>query len=107
MNLRLAALAGAIAVAAGLSACTVDEAYFGPPGPYADVDYDAFYDGYYGPFYGGYWGPGGNFYYWDKGHQHYHRDTAGHFRREAGAGYNPIRGHAPAAVGGRGGRPPH
>jgi hypothetical protein len=103
MKLRLVALAGAFAVTAGLSACAVDEAYYGPPPPYADVDYDAYYDGYYGPFYGGYWGPGGSFYYWDQGHRHYHRDAGAHFRRAGGAGFTSIRGHAPAA-GGRGGR---
>ena len=106
MKMRFAALAGAFAVTASLAACAVDEAYYGPPQPYADVDYDVYYDGYYGPFYGGYWGPGGSFYYWDQGHRHYHRDASSHFRREGGAGFNTVRGHAPAAAGGRG-RGPH
>lgn len=97
MKLRLVALAGAFAVTAGLAACAMDEAYYGPPAPYADVDYVGFYDGYYGPFSGGYWGPDGSFYYWDQGHQHYHRDAGGHFRREGGSGFTQIRGHAPAA----------
>jgi len=103
MKLRLIALAGASIALVGLSACAVDEAYYGPPSTFADVDYDGFYDGYYGPFYGGYWGPGGNFYYWDQGHRHYHRDTTGHFRRDGGGGgsFSPIRGHAPSSRGGR------
>ncbi len=99
MNVRLIALTGAFAVVAGLTACAMDEAYYGPPAPYADVDYDAYYDGYYGSFYGGYWGPGGNFYYWDQGHRHYHRDAGSHFRREGAGGFNSVRGHAPAAAG--------
>jgi hypothetical protein len=103
MKLRPIALAGAFVIIAGLTACATDEAYYGPPPPYADVDYDAYYDGFYGPFYGGYWGPGGNFYYWSQDHRHYHRDTGNHFSRQGGGGYNPVRGHAPAAVGGRAG----
>lgn|SRR5262245_59684492 len=91
--------------AGGLAACATDEAYYGPPPPYADVDYDAFYDGYYGPFYGGYWGPGGSFYYWNADHQHYHRDVGGHFQHQARPGMNVVHGHAPAArAGGAGGR---
>ena len=104
MKPRLVTLSAAFAVAAGLCACTTDEAYYGPPAPYADVDYVGFYDGYYGPFSGGWWGGDGSFYYWDQGHRHYHRDAGGHFRRDGGAGFTQIRGHAPAAVGGRGGR---
>jgi len=87
------------AVVVALTACATDEAYYGPPVPYANVDYDAYYDGYYGPFNGGYWGPGNNFYYWDQGHQHYHHDNGGHFRRNGGPGFHSIRGHAPAAAG--------
>ena len=101
MELRPFALAGALAIVAGLGACAVDEAYYGPPAPYADVDYDAYYDGYYGSFYGGYWGPGGNFYYWDQGHRHYHRDAGSHFRHAGAGGFNAVRGHAPASVGRR------
>ena len=105
MKLRLIALAGACAVMTGLSACaSVDNAYYGPPGPYADVDYDGYYDGYYGPFAGGYWGPGDQFYYWNQGHGHYHVDSGAHFRRQGGAGFNAIHGHAPAARGGGGAR---
>ncbi len=103
MNLRLIALAGACIVVAGLSACATEEIYYGPSGPYADVDYDAYYDGYYGPFVGGYWGAGGSFYYWDQAHRHYHRDPGAHFRHEGAGGFNPVHGHAPA---GGGGRPP-
>jgi hypothetical protein len=107
MKLRLAALAGALAVAAGLAGCAYDAAYYGPPPPYADVDYDGYYDGYYGPFYGGYWGGDGQFYYWDKNHQHYHRDVGNHFRQQGGGpGFTAIRGHAPAAPRGGGGRGP-
>ena len=103
MKVRIAVLTGMLAVAASLSACAVDEAYYGPPGaPYADVDYDAYYDGFYGAFYGGYWGPGDRFYYWNQDHRHYHVDNGAHFRRSGGAGFNAVRGHAPAAVG-RGG----
>ncbi len=103
MKMRLIALAGASVLVAGLSACAVDEHYYGPPGAYADVDYDAYYDGAYGQFYGGYWGPGGNFYYWDQNHQHYHRDAAGHFSHQGGGpGFTAVRGHAPAARGGGG-----
>lgn len=105
MRLRLSTLALALAVAASLAGCAEDYAYYGPPAPYADVDYSAFYDGYYGPFYGGYWGPGGSFYYWDQTRRHYHRDTAGHFRQGGGRGFNAVRGHAPAAVGHGGGGP--
>ena len=74
MNTRFAVLAGAVALALGLAGCATDEHYYGPPAPYADVDYDAYYDGSYGPFYGGYWGPGDQFYYWSQDHRHYHRD---------------------------------
>ena len=98
MNTRLAALAGAVALACGLAGCATDEAYYGPTAPYADVDYDAYYDGSYGPFYGGYWGPGDQFYYWSQDHQHYHRDVAGHFQRQGRAGFNAVHGHAPGAV---------
>lgn len=103
MKPRLVALSAAFVLAAGISACTTEEAYYGPPSGFADVDYDGYYDGYYGAFYGGYWGPDGSFYYWDKGHQHYHRDGGGHFRRQGGSGFTQIHGHAPAA-GGRSGR---
>jgi len=98
MKLRPIALAGAFVIMAGLTACAGDEHYYGPPAPYADVDYDAYYDGYYGAFNGGYWGPGGNFYYWSPDHMHYHRDAANHFRRQGAGGFNAVRGHAPAAV---------
>jgi hypothetical protein len=101
MKLRLMALAGALVTMAGLSACAVDEAYYGPPPPYADVDYDGYYDGSYGPFNGGYWGPNDQFYYWSQDHMHYHRDVGGHFSRQGRSGFNPIRGHAPAAGGQR------
>lgn len=92
-----------IAIAVALTACATDEAYYGPSAPYADVDYDAYYDGYYGPFIGGYWGPGDNFYYWDQGHRHYHHDVGGHFRRVGAPGFHAIRGHAPSAAGRAGG----
>jgi|GEM_PF-5474493 hypothetical protein len=95
MKNHLAALAGVLTLAAGMAGCAYDEAYYGPPPPYADVNYDAYYDGYYGPFYGGYWGPGGQFYYWSQDHMHYHRDVGGHFSRQGGAGFNAIHGHAP------------
>ena len=100
MKLRPIALAGAFVIMAVLPACAVDEAYYGPPAPYADVDYDAYYDGYYGAFNGGYWGPGGNFYYWSPDHMHYHRDAGVHFRRQGAGGFNAVRGHAPAPAGG-------
>lgn len=105
MKLHLTTLAAVLAIAGGLAACAEDYAYYGPPAPYADVDYYGFYDGYYGPFYGGYWGEGGSFYYWDQGHRHYHRDTAGHFRHEGASGFNSIHGHAPATAHGGGHRP--
>lgn len=99
-----ASMLAALVLAGGLAGCAEDEAYYGPPPPYADVDYDAYYDGYYGPFYGGYWGPGGSFYYWSADHRHYHRDSAGHFRRGPATGFGAVRGHAPSAGGGaRGG----
>jgi hypothetical protein len=98
MNTRFAVLAGAVALALGLAGCATDEHYYGPPAPYADVDYDAYYDGSYGPFYGGYWGPGDQFYYWSQDHRHYHRDVGGHFQRQGRSGFNPVRGHAPAAT---------
>ena len=101
MNVRLAGLAGAFLLTAGLGGCA-EEAYYGPPAPYANVDYDAYYDGFYGPFVGGYWGPGDQFYYWDQGHGHYHRDAAGHFQRQGRGGFNAVRGHAPAAARGNG-----
>ena len=94
MKLRLLGLAGAAIALVGLGACAVDEAYYGPPSPYADVDYDGFYDGYYGPFVGGYWGAGDRFYYWDRNHGHYHRDVGGHFARQGRPGFNAIRGQA-------------
>ncbi len=95
-----AALLTAIALAGGLAGCAADEAYYGPLPPYADVDYEAYYDGYYGPFYGGYWGPDAAFYYWSADHRHYHRDTGGHFQRQAAPGFSSVRGHAPASGGG-------
>jgi hypothetical protein len=105
MRLRLIAFAGAAAVMAGLSACAYDEAYYGPPVAYADVDYEAYYDGFYGPFYGGYWGPGERFYYWDQNHRHYHADAGMHFSRQGMPGFNAVRGHAPQ-IQGRASGPP-
>ncbi len=99
MRTRLAALTGALALAAGLSACALDAAYTGPPPLYADMDYDAYYDGFYGQFYGGYWGPGDRFYYWDQMHRRYNRDAERHFSREGMPGYNAVRGHSPPARG--------
>lgn len=91
------ALTGAFA----LGACAED---YGPAGPYADVDFTGYYDDYYGPFYGGYWAAGGVFYYADRDGRHFHRDNDHHFRNDAGAGFHPIQGHAPAprGPGGRG-----
>ena len=104
MNLRLAAWIGAVALAGGLpAACAGDVGYYGPDAPYADVDYDGYYDGAYGPFNGGYWGPNDRFYYWNAAHGHYHADSGGHFRRAAAPGFSAIHGHAPAARGGGGG----
>jgi len=99
MKLRLAALAGVLVVAGGLSACATDEAYYGPAVAYADMDYDAWYDGYYGMFYGGYWGPGERFFYWDQMRHRYHPDAGRHFARQGMPGYNPVRGHSPPARG--------
>jgi hypothetical protein len=98
MNTRLAALAGALVLAGGLAGCAMDRAYYGPPPPYADMEYDAYYDGAYGPFNGGYWGPDSQFYYWSPDHQHYHRDVAGHFQRQGRTGFNAVHGRAPAAT---------
>jgi hypothetical protein len=97
MKLAILALTAALAAAPILSGCTEGYAY-GPSGPYADVDYDGFYDDYYGPFNGGYWGPGDAFYYSDQG-GHFHRDVGHHFRRQASQGFHSIHGHAPAASG--------
>jgi hypothetical protein len=94
----------AVSGAAGLAGCAEYGPYaYGPPPPYADVDFYGFYDDYYGPFVGGYWGPGGDFYYWDRGHGKYRRDTGHHFRRDANGGYHAIQGHAPPAA--HGGHP--
>ena len=103
MNHRLAAWLSAAVLAGGLAACAGDVAYYGPPPPYADVDYDAYYDGFYGPFNGGYWGPSDRFYYWHAGHGHYHLDNGAHFRRSGAPGFSAVRGHSAPAVGGRGG----
>ena len=97
-------IAAAVVVSAiALGACEE----YGPAGPYADVDFNGYYDDAYGPFYGGYWGDGGIFYYADKDGRHFHRDTGHHFRSDAVSGYHPIQGHAPPARGGRlfGGHP--
>jgi hypothetical protein len=89
----LAAMALAVALS-GLAGCASEYAY-GPPPPYADVDYMGYYDGYYGPFTGGYWGPHGYFYYSEGAGGRYHRDSSHHFRMENAPGYRPIQGHAP------------
>ena len=78
---------------------------YGPSGPYADVDFNGYYDDYYGPFYGGYWGEGGVFFYADKDGRHFHRDNDHHFRSEVSNGFHPIQGHAPPSRGHGGGRP--
>jgi hypothetical protein len=106
MRTRTFALIVSVLAAADLAGCA--EYYDqGPYGPYAGVEYDAFYDGYYGPFNGGYWGPGGYFFYADRDGRRFHRDQAGHFRHQGGQGFNPIHGRAPPARGTGGPRPPH
>jgi hypothetical protein len=105
MERRLIALAGVLAAAAGLSACAYDEAYYGPPAVYADMDYEAWYDGFYGPFHGGFWGPGGRFYYWDQAHRHYHRDAGHHFARSDMPGFNSVHGRSPPPAGAHGRAP--
>jgi len=99
---RITILVSAACLAASLLTACADEYAYGPPGPYAGVDYMAYYDDFYGPFYGGYWGPGDVFYYYDGAHR-YHRDRGGHFRRQGGQGFHSIQGRAPAARGGHGG----
>ncbi|HEV2365880.1 MAG TPA: hypothetical protein VGS12_16945 [Caulobacteraceae bacterium] len=109
MRVPVIALAAAMGLALGVGACA-DEYAYGPYGPYADVGYTAYYDGYYGPYVGGYWAGDGSFYYWDGAHQRYDRDRSRHFRRHADSGFSPIQGHAPPARQGSrrsGGRQPH
>lgn len=107
MKLRLAALAGGLALGMALSACAYDDGYYGPSAAYANVDYVAWYDGFYGPFYGGYWGPRGRFYYWDQAHHRYHRDVGHHFAHGNMPGFNAVHGRAPPPAGGRQHGPEH
>jgi hypothetical protein len=94
MKLSILAVMAAVGACGALAGC---EDYYYPYGPYAGVDYAAYYDGYYGDYYGGYWGPGDYFYYYDRGGGRYRRDDQRHFRREAAQGYRAIQGHAPPA----------
>lgn len=67
-------------------------------GPVADVDYDAYYDGYYGPIYDGYWSDDGMFIYQASEGGHWMRGDATHFRHDTATGFNHIHGttHATA-----------
>jgi hypothetical protein len=65
-------------------------------GPIADVDYDAYYDGYYGPIYDGYWGDDGVFIYRTSDGGHWMRGDTTHFRHDTATGFNHIHGTARA-----------
>jgi hypothetical protein len=75
-------------------------------GPVADVDYDAYYDGFYGPIYDGYWGDDGVFIYQTSEGGHWVRGDATHFRREAANGFNHIHGTTHAAPARNANKPP-
>jgi len=96
--IALAAALGAVGLLPGCADRYAD----GPPAAYADLDYDAWYDGYCGPFQGGFWAGDGAFWYDDERH-HFHRDAGTHFRRQpdVGAHFQHIQGHAPQIHGGR------
>ena len=66
-------------------------------GPVADIDYDAYYDGYYGPIYDGYWGDDGVFIYQTSEGAGWRRADATHFRHDTASGFNHIHGTAHAA----------
>jgi hypothetical protein len=66
-------------------------------GPVADVDYDAYYDGFYGPIYDGYWGDDGMFLYRTGEGGQWRRGDATHFRHDTATGFNHIHGTTHAA----------
>ncbi|HEY1880195.1 MAG TPA: hypothetical protein VGG68_09705 [Caulobacteraceae bacterium] len=99
--MKLSRLLIVSAAAAMFAGCT---AHLGPGyagvvvGPVADVDYDAYYDGYYGPIYDGYWGDDGVFIYRTNEGGHWMRGDTTHFRHDTATGFNHIRGTARAQV---------
>jgi hypothetical protein len=98
-----------VGAAAMVMAGCEDYGYYGPgpgpygygpgpaygPGPYADVEYDGWYDGYYGPIYDGYW-QNDVFFYRTRDSDRWHRGDARHFSREERPGFNHIHGMAHA-----------